>query len=92
MGILLDLDDVVSDNPQARQELEQLRSKIQVLEISCTNLEREREKIQIALDLILDSVDYTVGNCRVNEMIGAILPKKIIVLAHKAIESKGSGK
>ena len=38
-----------------------------------------------ALQIILDHVDYTTGACQVNEMIGAVLPKEIIILAKQAI-------
>lgn len=38
-----------------------------------------------AINLILDQVDYLAGNCRVNEMIGAILPKEIISIARAAL-------
>ena len=38
-----------------------------------------------ALQLILDSVDYTDGACSLNEMVGAVLPKRIIELAKAAI-------
>ncbi len=32
-----------------------------------------------ALLTLLDQVDYTSGACRVNEMVGAVLPKEVIV-------------
>lgn len=38
-----------------------------------------------ALQTILDHVDYTTGACQVNEMIGAVLPKEIILLAKQTI-------
>lgn len=38
-----------------------------------------------ALATILDSVDYTAANCRPNEMVGAVLPKEMIVMARGAI-------
>ena len=38
-----------------------------------------------ALATVLDQVDYTAGNCRPNEMVGAVLPKEVIVLARQAI-------
>lgn len=41
-----------------------------------------------ALQVVLDSVDYTAGNCRVNEMVGAVLPRSIILLAREAIEEE----
>jgi hypothetical protein len=39
-----------------------------------------------ALRVVLDHVDYTAGNCRVNEMIGAVLPKSVITMARAEIE------
>jgi len=41
-----------------------------------------------ALELVLDQVDYMAGQCRPNEMIGAILPTEIIELARKTIEDE----
>jgi hypothetical protein len=38
-----------------------------------------------ALLTILDCVDYTAGNCRVNELVGAVLPEEIIALARQAL-------
>jgi hypothetical protein len=38
-----------------------------------------------ALATLLDQVDYTAGNCRPNEMVGAVLPKEIVTLARGAI-------
>jgi len=42
--------------------------------------------IRTALLTILDQVDYTAGNCRVNEMVGAVLPVEVIKLAREALE------
>jgi hypothetical protein len=33
-----------------------------------------------ALRLLLDHVDYTTGACRLNEMVGAALPREVIQL------------
>jgi len=39
-----------------------------------------------ALNVVLDQVDYTAGgNCRMNDMVGAVLDKRAIVLARAAI-------
>ena len=38
-----------------------------------------------ALLTVLDQVDYTTGACRPNEMVGAVLPKEVILLARIAI-------
>ena len=40
-----------------------------------------------ALQVVMDSVDYTKGACGVTEMVGAVLPKVAIDRAHKAIEA-----
>ena len=39
-----------------------------------------------ALLIILDQVDYTAGNCRPNEMVGAVLSKEIIALCREAAQ------
>jgi hypothetical protein len=48
-----------------------------------------------ALRVILDCVDYTVGNCRPNEMVGAVLSPEVIELARevlrRTLESEGTG-
>jgi hypothetical protein len=36
------------------------------------------DTLRALLFLVLDSVDYTNGSCRQNEMVGAVLPKNII--------------
>src|SRR5258706_7321213 len=38
------------------------------------------------LNVILDQIDYTSCACRVNESIGAILPKHLIVNAHAILK------
>lgn len=43
-------------------------------------------KLRIALQLILDHIDYTQQACSVTEMIGACLPKELIDRAHKALD------
>ncbi len=40
-----------------------------------------------ALYAILDAVDYTRGACRVNEMVGAVLPQVLIENARAALKS-----
>lgn len=49
---------------------------------------RERDGLRTALQLVLDQVDFTENNCRLNDMVGAVLDSKVIELAHKAL--KGS--
>lgn len=45
---------------------------------------RQIDTMRNALNLILDAADYTAGNCRVNEMVGAVLPKEIIAKVRAA--------
>ena len=53
--------------------------------------ERER-KLQAMLLTVLDQVDYTDGACGLTEMVGAVLPKEVIVLARKALTAyEGEG-
>lgn len=49
------------------------------------NQERHIEALRTALLLLLDNIDYSVGNCRPNEMIAAILPREILVVARRAV-------
>lgn len=42
-----------------------------------------------ALLMILDQVDYTVGNCAPTEMVAAVLPREIIALAREALAASG---
>ena len=54
--------------------------------------ERER-KLQAMLLTVLDQVDYTDGACGLTEMVGAVLPKEVIVLAREALAAyEGEGK
>lgn len=39
-----------------------------------------------ALLTLLDQVDYTAGNCRPNEMVGAVLDKRVIALCREAAQ------
>lgn len=41
--------------------------------------------LRSTLRLLLDHVDYTEGACRLNEQIGAILPKEAIALAKEKL-------
>lgn len=43
------------------------------------------DEMLAALQVLLDAIDYTSGNCRVNEMVGAVLPKELIEKAKAAI-------
>lgn len=44
------------------------------------------DAIRAALLAILDAVDYTDGACRVNDMVGAVLPKILIERAREALK------
>jgi hypothetical protein len=41
-----------------------------------------------ALQVVLDSVDYTAQACGPTEMVAAVLPREVIVLARKAIKDE----
>lgn len=69
-----DLFEQAADN-QARENKETLRAM-------------ENGELRAALLVILDAVDYTAGNCRQTEMIGAILPQASIRLARQALKGK----
>jgi len=43
------------------------------------------EGLERALRLLLDNIDYDAGNCRVNEMIGAVLPMEVLRTAKRAL-------
>ena len=43
------------------------------------------DELRASLLVILDAVDYTAGNCRVNEMVGAVLPKELIEKGREAL-------
>lgn len=47
--------------------------------------ETKDQALRAALLALLDAVDYSAGNCRVNEQIGAVLPLCLIALARKAL-------
>lgn len=49
-------------------------------------LAAENRKLRAALGVILDETDYTRGNCRVNEMVGAVLSRAAIGLAREALK------
>ena len=49
------------------------------------SLKRKNEGLRQWLLVVLDCADYTAGNCRVNEMVGAVLPKEVIEQAREAL-------
>ena len=48
------------------------------------------EELRAALGILLDSVDYERGACRVNELVGAVLPADVLSLARTAL-NRGRG-
>jgi hypothetical protein len=46
----------------------------------------KEDELRAALQAVLDAVDYTEGACSVTEMVGAVLPKVVIEMAHKALK------
>jgi len=59
--------------------LKKLEEKIDILGIRLITLE-------LALQLVLDQVDYINGNCRPNEMVGAVLPEEILKKVRGALD------
>ncbi len=67
-------------------ELERIRSWACCLEPERRFLAEIRSaSLRTCLTVVLDCVDYTAGNCRVNEMVGAVLPKEIIEQARNIL-------
>lgn len=46
------------------------------------------EELRAALGILLDSVDYERGACRVNETVGAVLPVEVLSLARAALNRR----
>ena len=59
--------------------LKKLEEKIDILGIRLMTLE-------LALQLVLDQVDYINGNCRPNEMVGAVLSEDILKKVRGALD------
>jgi|WetSurSiteA1Bulk_404760.scaffolds.fasta_scaffold325743_2 hypothetical protein len=47
---------------------------------------KERDVFIAQLQVILDCVDYTSGNCRPNEPVGGVLPAEVIKNARTEIK------
>lgn len=43
------------------------------------DLLRRAQDAERALALVLDQVDYTAGACKLTEMVGAVLPREVIL-------------
>lgn len=48
--------------------------------------ENQSMDCRTALLTLLDQVDYTAGNCRPNEMVGAVLDKRVIALCRESAQ------
>jgi hypothetical protein len=49
--------------------------------------DREKiEKLSIALQIVLDQVDYTARNCSPTDMVAAVLDISVIKIAKQALE------
>jgi hypothetical protein len=44
-------------------------------------MSKRADSIEATLRAILDRVDYTAGACRLNELVGAALPKELLAIA-----------
>ena len=45
----------------------------------------EVERLRVALEVILNQIDYTAGRCRQTEMIGALITKQEFQIARRAL-------
>ncbi len=57
------------------------------LQAILTRQEEALDELRASLGVILDAVDYTAGNCRVTEMVSAVLPKELIEKGREALEA-----
>ena len=64
-----------------------IRDNVQIKNETMTEALDEIERLQVnvqalrsLLMVVLDAVDYTAGNCRPNEMVGAVLSQEVIKL------------
>lgn len=44
-------------------------------------------RLRVALQVVLDQIDYTRGACTPTEMIGACMPKEVLEMAHDVLEA-----
>lgn len=51
-----------------------------------TILIAQRDDLRAALYTILDAVDYRAGNCRPNEMVGAVLDERLLATVRNVLE------
>ena len=57
------------------------------LEAELETANKRIENLWAALGVLLDSVDYTSGACKLNEAVGAVLPIEIIEKAKAALKA-----
>jgi hypothetical protein len=50
-------------------------------------LQAKLDDVVASIMVVLDCVDYTVGNCRPNEPVGGVLPKEVIVRTRAALQN-----
>jgi len=69
------------------QKCKYIFSMLEILELLNANasLTEKVERLRQWLAVTLDCADYTAGNCRVNEMVGAVLPTDVIKQARAAL-------
>jgi hypothetical protein len=60
------------------------RKSYDQLEAEVASLTQDKAKLRAALALLLDNIDYEIGNCRPNEMVAAVLPREVLSIAKKA--------
>ena len=47
--------------------------------------EASYDELRAALLLLLDHVDYESGACRVNEMVGGVLPREVLLMVKSVL-------
>ena len=47
--------------------------------------------VEQALKILLDNVDYTLGNCGITDMVGAVFDVRVITMARKALRESCNG-
>ena len=74
----------------AEEDLERKhdRATIHNLKTALEAYRTQTAQADVAIRLLLDSVDYLAGNCTANEMVGAALPKEIIMRARQTLALK----
>jgi hypothetical protein len=78
-----------SSCPDCRREAEEAgRPKVTISNFPVGKYVDKRLDTNALLRLLLDSVDYTGGACRPNEMIGAVLPKSLLEKCKESVKSK----